>query len=97
MDYWDGSKRLTQEIDVEVVINVDRVKKDGVTHSYQTMCIGKNRSVKNMPESHKSCAMEFNEWGLIPDVDKPDSEETFIKNISDIRKTFSADGEEEGW
>lgn len=97
MDYWDGSKRLTQEIDVEIVINVERIKKEGVTHSYQTMCIGKNRSVKNMPESHKSCAMEFNEWGLIPDVDKPDSEETFYKNISDIRKTFSEDGAEDGW
>lgn len=97
MDYWDGSKRLTQEIDVEVIINVERVKKDGVTHSYQTMCIGKNRSVKNMPESHKSCAMEFNEWGLIPDVEKPDTEETYIKNISDIRKTFSENGDEEGW
>lgn len=96
MDYWDGSKRLTQEIDVEIIINIEKVKKDGVTHSYQTMCIGKNRAVKNMPESHKSCAMEFTEWGLIPDLEK-ENEETYYKNIADIRQTFSEDGGEEAW
>ena len=96
MDYWDGSKRLTQEIDVEIIINIEKVKKDGVTRSFQTMAIGKNRAVKNMPESHKSCAMEFTEWGLIPDVDK-ENEETYFKDIKDIRQTFSEDGSEEGW
>ena len=97
MDYWDGSKRLTQEIDVEIIINIEKVKKDDGIHSYQTMAIGKNRAVKNMPESHKSCAMEFNEWGLIPDLEKDDKEDTYFKNIKDIRSTFSQDGGEEDW
>lgn len=97
MDYWDGSKRLTQEIDVEIIINIEKVKKDDGIHSYQTMAIGKNRAVKNMPESHKSCAMEFTEWGLIPDLEKDDKEDTYFKNIRDIRSTFSQDGGEEDW
>lgn len=97
MDYWDGCRRLTQEVDVEIIINVERIKRDNVNRAYMAMCIGKNRAVKNMPESHKSCAMEFNEWGLIPDVLKDDSEETFIKDISSIRQSFSTDGSEDNW
>lgn len=95
LDYYDGCRRLTQEVDVEIVLDIVRIKEGSNTKCYQTMAIGKNRAVRVMPEEHKSCCYMFTkEWGLIPDVE---GEATYISDISSIRKNGSLDGEEELW
>lgn len=95
LDYYDGCRRLTQEVDVEIVLDIVRIKEGKRTRAYQTMAIGKNRAVRVMPDEHKSCCYEFTEdWGLIPDVE---GDATFISDINSIRKTGSLDGEEELW
>jgi len=68
--YWDGSKRLDQEVDLELYQNIER--KDGV--AYLTIQRGKHRTPTVIPETDKYMVLKFTEKGcILDDVGKPDS------------------------
>jgi hypothetical protein len=61
--YWDGSKRLDQEVDREIYINIEKL--NGL--SYLTVQRGKDRLPTIIPDSHKYVVYQFEEVGTIPD------------------------------
>ena len=68
--YYDGSKRLDQEVDLELGIHIER--KDGA--AYLTVQRGKHRIPTVIPETDKYMVLKFTEkGGIMDDVGKPDS------------------------
>ena len=61
--YYDGCKRVDQEVDMEIYIHI--VKVNGA--SYLTMQRGKHRKVKITPDRHLHCVLPFSPVGAIRD------------------------------
>jgi hypothetical protein len=67
-NYYEGSKQLGQEMDLELYIHIE--VSDG--RSYLTVMRGKHRGVPAIPESKKYFVLPFPETGPIPDdLNKP--------------------------
>jgi hypothetical protein len=68
--YYDGSKRLDQEVDLETYIGIER--KDN--KAYLTLQRGKHRTPTVIPESDKYFVLPFTEKGcILDDINGPDS------------------------
>ena len=61
--YWDGSKRLDQEVDREIYINIEKMN----GKSYLTIQRGKDRLPTIIPDSDKYVVYEFGDLCPIPD------------------------------
>lgn len=61
--YWDGSKRLDQEVDRELYIHIEKLN----GKSYLTVQRGKDRLPTIIPDSDKYVVYEFSELGPIED------------------------------
>lgn len=68
--YYDGTKRLDQEVDLEVTVHVERLNGE----AYLTIQRGKHRLPTIIPETDKYLVLKFTEKGcILDDLDKPDS------------------------
>jgi hypothetical protein len=69
-NYWDGSKRIANEADLEVYVDiVERDKKH-----YLAIHRGKHRTVKATPLKYRFFYIPFQEVGYVPDdIDGVDS------------------------
>jgi hypothetical protein len=61
--YWDGSKRLDQEVDRELYIHIEKM----MGKSYLTVQRGKDRLPQVISDSDKYIVYEFSELGPIED------------------------------
>lgn len=61
--YWDGSKRLDQEVDREIYIHIEKLNNE----SYLTVQRGKDRLPTIISDSDKYAVYKFGELGPIPD------------------------------
>lgn len=61
--YYDGCKRIDQEVDFEIVINIEKQGKD----TYLAMQRGKHRKIKITPSDDLYRVYKFEEVGTIPD------------------------------
>ncbi|MDR3392351.1 MAG: DnaB-like helicase C-terminal domain-containing protein [Sulfuriferula sp.] len=69
-NYWDGCKRLSQEVDGELYIHIEKVNKQ----SYLTIMRGKHRGMPVLDEIDKYLVLEMHRvGGLRPDINGPDS------------------------
>lgn len=69
-NYWDGSKRIANEVDLEIYLDI--VNRDG--HSYLGVQRGKHRTFKETPQRNRHFFLPFQEIGYIPnDIDGEDS------------------------
>jgi replicative DNA helicase len=69
-NYYDGCKRLSQEVDGELFIHIEKVNKQ----SYLTIMRGKHRGMPVIEESEKYLVLEMHKiGGLRPDINGADS------------------------
>ncbi len=69
-NYWDGCKRLSQEVDIEIYIHIEKV--NGL--SYLTCMRGKHRGMPVLDEKDKYVVLPmFKIGGIRPDINGPDS------------------------
>jgi hypothetical protein len=69
-NYYDGCKRLSQEVDGELFIHIEKANK----RSYLTIMRGKHRGMPVLEESEKYLVLEMHKiGGLRPDINGPDS------------------------
>lgn len=69
-NFWDGCKRLSQEVDGELYIHIEKVNKQ----SYLTIMRGKHRGMPVLDEADKYLVLELHKiGGLRPDMNGPDS------------------------
>lgn len=69
-NYWDGCRRLSQEVDGELYIHIEKVNKQ----AYLTIMRGKHRGMPVIDESEKYLVLELHRvGGLRPDMSGPDS------------------------
>lgn len=69
-NYWDGCKRLSQEVDLEIYIHIEKVN----GRSYLTIMRGKHRGMPVMEEIDKYLVLEMHKVGGIrPDLFGPDT------------------------
>lgn len=61
--YWDGSKRLDQEVDLEIYIHIEKLNKK----SYLTVQRGKHRIPTIIPDEDKYIVLPFGDIGPILD------------------------------
>lgn len=62
-NYWDGSKRIANEADLEVFLDI--VQRDG--KFYLAIHRGKHRTVKATPAKYRHFYLPFEEVGYVPD------------------------------
>ena len=68
--YYDGSKRLDQEVDLEIYIAIERLNNE----AFLTIQRGKHRTPTVIPEAHKYAVLKFTEKGcILDDFGKADS------------------------
>ena len=68
--YYDSCKTIDQEVDWEIYIHI--VKAD--SKSWLTVQRGKHRLIKQTPEEHKFCVLEFHDVGdLREDINGADT------------------------
>ena len=68
--YWDGSKRLDQEVDREIYINIERFN----SQAYLTVQRGKDRLSTVIPETDKYIVYDFTDFGpILDDINGPPS------------------------
>jgi hypothetical protein len=68
--YYDGCRRLDQEVDWELYIHIEKV--NGV--SYLTIQRGKHRFPRIIPDSMKYIVLQFHDvGGLLDDINGPDT------------------------
>lgn len=69
-NYWDGSKRIANEADLEIYLDI--VLRDG--KFWLAVQRGKHRCFKDTPAKHRHFYLPFSDVGYIPnDIDKEDS------------------------
>lgn len=69
-NYWDGSKRIANEVDLEIFLDI--VERDGM--SWLAVQRGKHRCFKDTAVKYRHFFLPFQEIGYIPnDIDKEDS------------------------
>ncbi len=72
-NYWDGSKRLANEVDLEIFVNIDQ--RDG--RSYLGVARGKHRKVKQTPKKdlvfYMPMADDTLSFGILDDINDEDS------------------------
>lgn len=69
-NYWDGCKRLSQEVDGELYIHIEKMN----NRSFLTIMRGKHRGMPVMDEADKYLVLELHKiGGLRPDINGPDS------------------------
>lgn len=69
-NYYDGCQRLSQEVDGELFIHIEKVNKQ----AYLTVMRGKHRGMPVIDESEKYLVLELHKvGGLRPDINGPDS------------------------
>ena len=68
--YYDGSKRIDQEVDLEIYIHIEKEMGRG---SFLTCQRGKHRGIKITPEKHLYCVLPFNAaGGVLDDINGED-------------------------
>lgn len=79
-NYWDSSKRIANEADLELFLDI--VKRDNV--SYLNICRGKHRVAKPTPEKYLETYIPFEpDWTSIPvDIDRDDRSITSLSAIN---------------
>ena len=69
-NYWDGCRRLSQEVDGELYIHIEKMN----GRSFLTIMRGKHRGMPVLDEADKYLVLELHKiGGLRPDIDGPDS------------------------
>lgn len=63
LGYWDGSRSLDQEMDVEIYIHIEKYQKE----SYLTVQRGKHRLPTIIPDNEMYCVYKFPKNSPIPD------------------------------
>lgn len=62
--FYDGSKRLDQEVDLEIYIHIERIPGSG---AFLTVQRGKHRAVKITPQKDLYCVLPFHDAGGVRD------------------------------
>lgn len=74
--FYDGSKRLDQEVDLEIYIHIERIPGSG---AFLTVQRGKHRAVKITPQKDLYCVLPFHDvGGVLDDVEGADSSSTSV-------------------
>lgn len=69
--YYDSSRTIDQEVDLEIMIHIEKVAGIG---SYLTVQRGKHRGVQITPEEDLYCVLPFKDiGGILDDVNGPDT------------------------
>lgn len=74
--YYDGSKRIDQEVDLELYVHIEKIPGDG---SYLTCQRGKHRGVRITRSEDLYCVLPFqNVGGILDDVNSTDSSRSSV-------------------
>lgn len=69
-NYWEKSKGISREVDIEIILNIEKHNKK----SFLTAQLGKHRLPTIAPEDHKYVVLPFHEvGGVLDDFNKPES------------------------
>lgn len=65
--YWDSCKTIDQEVDLEILLDITKVTKNGETRSYLEVARGKHRKLGVTPEKYLYCCLPFSQFGGVRD------------------------------
>lgn len=78
-NYWDGSKRIANEVDLEIYVDIVVRNKKSFLHVHR----GKHRTIKPTPIKDRSFYQPFSEIGFLPD--DINGEDQSISNLMDLQ------------
>lgn len=84
-NYWDGSKRIANEADLEIFVDIVQRNKKFWLH----VCRGKHRTVKPTPVEYREFYVPFAEVGYI--LDDIDGEDSSVKTLTEAEGNISLD------
>ena len=77
-NYWDGSKRIVNEVDLEIIVDIVDIS----NQSYLAVGRGKHRTVKVTPRKHRFFYLPFAPVGFVPeDIHLDESQERTVYDI----------------
>lgn len=84
-NYWDSSKRIANEADLEVFVDIVQQN----NHSYLAVHRGKHRTVKNTPVADRHFFLPFSDVGYVPD--DLHGEDRSLKHLTSAEAGMSLD------
>jgi len=80
-NYWDGSKRIVNEVDLEIIVDIVDVN----NASYLSIGRGKHRTVRVTPRKHRFFYIPFSDVGFAQeDIHLPEEQERTVYDFASI-------------